>query len=103
MDRRDFLRFTGIASTSIMYPMLAPPAHAQAATADKWRTFEVTTQVEVLKPSGVTRVWIPTPLSLEAPFHRTNACNSVPPSPNRTRPHQVISIQRRSVHDVTRG
>jgi transglutaminase-like putative cysteine protease len=54
-----------------MYPMLAPPAHAQAATADKWRTFEVTTQVEVLKPSGVTRVWIPTPLSLEAPFHRT--------------------------------
>ena len=32
MDRRDFLRFTGIASTSIMYPMLAPPAHAQAAT-----------------------------------------------------------------------
>jgi len=71
MDRRDFLRFTGIASTSIMYPMLAPPAHAQAATADKWRTFEVTTQVEVLKPSGVTRVWIPTPLSLEAPFHRT--------------------------------
>jgi transglutaminase-like putative cysteine protease len=71
MDRRDFLRFTGIASTSIMYPMLAPPAHAQAATGDKWRTFEVTTQVEVLKPSGVTRVWIPTPLSLEAPFHRT--------------------------------
>jgi len=71
MDRRDFLRYTGIASTSIMYPMLAPPAHAQAATADKWRTFEVTTQVEVLKPSGVTRVWIPTPLAQEAPFHRT--------------------------------
>ena len=71
MDRRDFLRITGLASTSIMYPTLAPPAFAQAAAGDQWRTFEVTTQVEVLKPSGVTRVWIPTPLSLEAPFHRT--------------------------------
>jgi len=71
MDRRDFLRYSGISATSIMYPMLAPPAFAQADTGDKWRTFEVTTQVEVLKPSGVTRVWIPAPLSLEAPFHRT--------------------------------
>jgi transglutaminase-like putative cysteine protease len=54
-----------------MYPMLAPPAAAQSAAADKWRTFEVTTQVEVLKPSGVTRVWIPAPLTIEAPYQRT--------------------------------
>src|SRR5262245_32656015 len=26
-----------------------------------WRTFEITTHVEVLKPSGVTRVWVPVP------------------------------------------
>jgi hypothetical protein len=71
MDRRDFLRYSGISATSIMYPMLAPPAHAQATTGDKWRTFEVTTQVEVLKPSGVTRVWIPTPLTQDTPFHKT--------------------------------
>jgi transglutaminase-like putative cysteine protease len=71
MDRRDFLRLTGLASTSIMYPMLAPPAFAQAASGDKWRTFEVTTQVEVLKPSGATRVWIPTPLTQDTPFHKT--------------------------------
>jgi transglutaminase-like putative cysteine protease len=71
MDRRDFLRLTGIASTAIMYPTLAPPAFAQATGADKWRIFEVTTRVEVLKPSGVTRVWIPTPLSQDTAYHKT--------------------------------
>jgi transglutaminase-like putative cysteine protease len=70
MDRRDFLRFSGIATTSIMYPTLAPPAFAQAS-GDKWRTFEVTTQVEVLKPLGITRVWIPTPLTNDTAYHRT--------------------------------
>ena len=44
MDRRHFLRLSGLASASIMYPTLAPPAFAQAS-GDKWRTFEVTTQV----------------------------------------------------------
>ena len=36
-----------------------------------WRTFEVTTRVEVLKPSGTTRVWLPA--ALLAPFQRTLA------------------------------
>ena len=36
-----------------------------------WRTFEVTTRVEVLKPSGATRVWLPA--ALLAPFQRTLA------------------------------
>ena len=70
MDRRDFLRVSGLASASIMYPTLAPPAFAQAS-GDKWRTFEVTTQVEVLKPLGITRVWIPTPLTNDTAYHKT--------------------------------
>jgi len=73
MDRRDFLRITGIASTSIMYPTLAPPAFAQSNTGENWRTYEVTTQVEVLKPLGITRVWVPTPLTQDTPFHKTLA------------------------------
>jgi transglutaminase-like putative cysteine protease len=36
-----------------------------------WRTFEVTTRVKVLKPSGVTRVWLPTALIVETPFQKT--------------------------------
>jgi transglutaminase-like putative cysteine protease len=71
MDRREFLRVTGIASTSIMYPTLAPPAFAQSTTGENWRVYEVTTQVEVLKPLGITRVWVPTPLTQDTPFHKT--------------------------------
>ncbi len=32
-----------------------------------WRTFEVTTKVEILKPAGVTKVWIPVP-SIESDY-----------------------------------
>jgi transglutaminase-like putative cysteine protease len=32
-------------------------------TGAPWRTFEVTTRVEILNPAGRTRVWIPTPLT----------------------------------------
>ena len=38
-----------------------------------WRTFEVTTRVEVLKPSGTTRVWLPAALLGATPFQRTLA------------------------------
>lgn len=36
-----------------------------------WRTFELTTQVEILKPSGITRIWLPAGLITETPFQRT--------------------------------
>jgi transglutaminase-like putative cysteine protease len=36
-----------------------------------WRSYEVTTRVEVLKPEGVTRIWIPTALAVETPYQRT--------------------------------
>jgi transglutaminase-like putative cysteine protease len=38
---------------------------------DPWRTFEVTTRVEVLKPVGATRVWLPAPLIRDTAFQRT--------------------------------
>ena len=34
--------------------------------ARSWRTYEITTRVEVLKPAGVTRVWLPVPSVEEA-------------------------------------
>ena len=51
---------------------------SRVATIDRWRTFQVTTRVEVLKPSGTTRVWVPAALISEAPFQKTfsNAFNS---------------------------
>jgi hypothetical protein len=74
MHRRDFLRFTGIASAGIMYPAMAPPAFAQSAPVAApggWRVYEVTTRVEILKPSGVTRVWVPTPLKQDTAYQKT--------------------------------
>ncbi len=71
MDRRDFLRFTGLASAGIAVPGAFQGALAQTAAGERWRTFEVTTRVEVLKPVGVTRVWIPAPLTQDTAYHKT--------------------------------
>ena len=37
---------------------------------ERWRTFEITTQVLVQRPRGATRVWLPTPLAV-APYQKT--------------------------------
>lgn len=44
---------------------------ATDTAADHWRTFDVTTRVEVLKTSGTTRIWLPAPLINQAPFQNT--------------------------------
>ena len=78
MKRRDFLRSTGFFSASLAF---AKPGRIFARdttldathgpTNDLWRTFEVTTRAEVLKPSGATRIWVPAPLISESPFQKT--------------------------------
>ncbi len=70
MHRRDFLRFAGLSSTGLLLPATATRAFAQSPT-DRWRTFEVTTRVEVLKPAGTTRVWVPTPLTVDTPYQKS--------------------------------
>ena len=70
MNRRHFLRSAGAWSVGFVFPkagcLLAP-----AAPSGRWRTFEVETRVEVRKPSGTTRVWLPAPLLSKTPFQRT--------------------------------
>src|SRR5690348_9378128 len=72
MNRRDFLR-----SASAVCAGLALPdtnrLFAEPLPSDPWRTFEVTTRVEVLKPSGPTRVWLPAALMRNTPFQKTMA------------------------------
>ena len=68
MNRRSFLRVAAaapvVAATSHLH-LLASPARAQqkefAPRLGTWRTFEITTRVEVLEPAGVSRVWLPLP------------------------------------------
>ena len=70
MKRRDFLRSTGVFSASLAFAK-AGRIFASDTKADHWRTFEVTTRVEVLKTSGTTRIWLPAPLIRESPFQKT--------------------------------
>ena len=72
MNRRDFLRSVGVASASLALPKTAR-LFAESAAPGRWRTFEVTTRVEVLTSSGTTRVWLPAALMGETPFQRTLA------------------------------
>ena len=70
MIRREFLRSAGIAAAAAALPGAWPDSLAEASEAP-WRTFEVTTKVEILKPSGTSRIWVPTALTQETPFQKT--------------------------------
>jgi transglutaminase-like putative cysteine protease len=62
MERRAFLKSTAVAAAFPWRTVLA---------STEWRAYEITTRVEILKPQGVTRVWLPLPLVEDAPWQRT--------------------------------
>jgi transglutaminase-like putative cysteine protease len=72
MYRRDFLRSAAIASAHLALTG-RNGVSAQITSSNDWRTFEVVTRVEVLKSSGVTRIWLPAALIADAPFQKTLA------------------------------
>jgi transglutaminase-like putative cysteine protease len=65
MKRREFMLSTAAASALAALPW------RNALAAAGWRTFEVTTHVEVINPTGVSRTWVPLPLVLETDWQRT--------------------------------
>src|SRR5690349_13748502 len=71
MKRREFLRSASVVSAAIAFPK--PVRLFAGAAPDAWRSFEVTTSVQVLKPSGVTRIWLPAALVNPTPFQKTLA------------------------------
>ena len=71
MKRREFLRSASVVSAAIAFPK--PARLFAGAVPDAWRSFEVTTSVQVLKPSGMTRIWLPAALVNPTPFQRTLA------------------------------
>ena len=70
MNRRHFLRSSGAAWASFAVPQ-SGSLFAETAPSERWRTFEVKTRVEILKPSGTTRLWLPEALLSKTPFQRT--------------------------------
>ena len=71
MNRRKFLRSAGVVSASLALPRSA--RLLALGDSGAWRTFEVTSRVEVLNPSGMTRAWLPAALLRETPFQKTLA------------------------------
>jgi transglutaminase-like putative cysteine protease len=69
MNRRNFLLATGAASAGVAFPGMEKLFAEEVCPA--WRTYEVTTRVEVLRPSGITRVWVPAALTQETPYQKT--------------------------------
>lgn len=72
VNRRDFMRTGGVVWAGALLSgseMLEAAARRPA----NWRTFEVTTRVEVLGTSGPVRVWLPAALITSTPFQKTLA------------------------------
>src|ERR1700684_3552327 len=70
MNRRDFLR----ANSSLCAGWAlsrAMPVLADTPSPGEWRTFEVVTQVELLKPNGISHIWLPAPLIRNTPYQNT--------------------------------
>ena len=72
MNRRSFLRANGSICAGWALTR-ALPVLADAAAAGKWRTFEVVTKVELLKPNGVSHIWLPAPLIRDTPYQKTHS------------------------------
>jgi transglutaminase-like putative cysteine protease len=64
VNRREFIQLAAA-------PLLTQVGPAEQATpAARWRTFEITTRVQIVNPAGPTRVWLPMPLAV-APYQKT--------------------------------
>jgi transglutaminase-like putative cysteine protease len=70
MKRREFLMTTSAACAGMAITK-AMPMLGQTPAADAWKTYEVTARVEVLKPSGVTHIWLPAALIRNTPYQKT--------------------------------
>jgi len=70
MDRREFLKQGLTVSAGMALGGLPKFADAAAADEAKWRTFEVTTTIEVKDPVGAVRAWVPIPLMKEADYFK---------------------------------
>lgn len=77
MNRREFVKIGSVLALGAAgntAPGLVTSAFAQqkpfTPQPGRWRSFEVTTHVEILKPAGATRVWLPVP-SIDAEYQKS--------------------------------
>lgn len=76
--RRAFLKHTAAVAASATFPAItfaqataaAPSRRHFAPQSGAWRTFDVTTRVDIVKPQGTTQVWLPIP-SVNSDYQRS--------------------------------
>src|SRR6188768_4224787 len=71
MNRRKFLQNATLAPAAVATAQWPLAAWAAAEGGNAWRMFEVTSRVEILKPSGTTKIWLPVPLLADREFHKS--------------------------------
>ena len=64
MDRRTFLKTSTAAAVSQALPF-------SISAAVEWRAYETVTRVELQWPKGVSRAWVPLPLTDDTSWHKT--------------------------------
>ena len=69
MNRRHFLRFASTACAAFCAGGLG--LYGTSSREPPWRTYEITTEIEVLDRSGQTTIWVPQPLIRDTPFQRS--------------------------------
>jgi transglutaminase-like putative cysteine protease len=67
MNRRTYLKLGAALPATLALNRLAGATPAGGAS---WRAFEVVNRVQVLDPEGVTRVWLPTPLTRDTDYFK---------------------------------
>src|SRR5579884_1727117 len=70
MNRREFLWTSSVALAGVTLGG-SEMSWGETSSPEGWRKFEVTTVVEVLKPVGETKIWLPAALIQSTPFQRT--------------------------------
>ena len=70
VHRRRFLRDAAALSAAVAWGGIPKAWYQAPAAAARRRIFEITTRIEILQPSGPTRVWVPAPLAV-APYQET--------------------------------
>jgi transglutaminase-like putative cysteine protease len=70
MDRRTFLSYGSLICAEAGIAKLFRADTTKLAAAG-WRTFEVVTRVELLRPTGTTHIWLPAALGIDTPYQKT--------------------------------
>ena len=70
MNRRDFLKQGLSVSAGLAFSGLPKFSSFASASDAKWRTFEVTTRIDVADPVGASRAWVPVPLMTNTDYFK---------------------------------